>query len=140
MTASTVVFDTSVIVKWLRGNEPLSDEAYGWWQRFLGGEVECAEPHLLSYEVANALIYKGELSVREILDAVNSLYASGIDWFEPTLPLITRSIQLARLYDLSSYDATFVALAEALGAEFITADEKAFRRLTSLPYVKFLGN
>jgi predicted nucleic acid-binding protein len=140
MSESTFVVDTSVVLKWLRRDEPLFAEARVLRQRLLEGEIRLAAPFLLAYELANVLHYKREMSTAEVMEAVRSIYETGLEWYGPTQALIERTIEIARIYDIAAYDATFVALAEALGGEFITADEKAFRRLTSLPYVKFLGN
>jgi predicted nucleic acid-binding protein len=48
-------------------------------------------------------------------------------------------VALAREVDVSVYEGCFVALAEAVGAEFVTADERLARRLEALPFVHSLG-
>jgi predicted nucleic acid-binding protein len=49
------------------------------------------------------------------------------------------AVEIARTYDTTVYDGTFAALAESLGATFVTADERLVRRLEALPFVRFLG-
>ena len=51
-----------------------------------------------------------------------------------------RAVVIARDHDTSVYDAAFAALAESVGATFVTADERLVRRLAPLPYVAFLGD
>lgn len=139
MTSQIIVLDSSVVVKWIRQEEDLSADALQWQTAVLTGAVQVAAPSLLAFEVANALNYKDDFTASDVQQAMENIYALGFDWYEPNLPLILRAIELARVHKITLYDATFVALAEALGADFITADEKAARNLTLLPYVKFLG-
>lgn len=140
ISESMVVLDTSVVLKWLRPDESLVAEALVWRQRLAEAEIRVAAPFLLAYELANVLVYKRDLSAAQVMAAVQSVYETGIEWYGPSHALVSRSIEIARAYSIAGYDATFVALAEALGADLVTADEKAARNLTLLPYVKFLGN
>jgi predicted nucleic acid-binding protein len=139
MTPQIIVLDSSVVVKWIRQEESFATEALQWWTAMQEGAAQVAAPSLLAFEVANALNYKDDFTAGDVQQAMENIYALGFDWYEPNLPLILRAIELARVHRIALYDATFVALAEALGADFITADEKAMRNLTLLPYVKFLG-
>jgi predicted nucleic acid-binding protein len=53
--------------------------------------------------------------------------------------VIERAVEIARTYDTTVYDATFAALAESMGATFVTADEHLVRRQETLSCVRFLG-
>ncbi|NBD36627.1 MAG: PIN domain-containing protein, partial [Chloroflexi bacterium] len=97
-------------------------------------------PSLLSYEVANVLRYKDDLTTEQIETALQSLFDLGLDWIAPAAPMIRRAAVIAREYDTSVYDATFAALAESVGGIFITADERLVRQLAALRYVTFLGD
>lgn len=44
------------------------------------------------------------------------------------------------LPDITVYDAAFVAMAEHLGTDFITADEKLVQRLQNISYVHYLAD
>ncbi len=137
--ADTVVLDTSVIIKWVRQGEVRAAEALTWRQRFLAGEVTVAIPVLLAYEIANVLRYKDDLTTEQVKEAVQSLFDLGLDWIDLSVPMLLRSIELARVHDVAVYDAMFLALAEALGADLITADERLVVRVGALPYVRLLG-
>jgi predicted nucleic acid-binding protein len=139
MTPQIIVLDSSVVVKWIRQEESFAAEALQWFTAMMEGAVQVAAPSLLAFEVANALNHKDDFTASDVQQAISNIYALGFDWYEPNLPLISRAIELARVYRVALYDATFVALAEALGADLITADEKAARNLALLPYVKLLG-
>jgi predicted nucleic acid-binding protein len=68
----------------------------------------------------------GTLSARRFAAAIDDLDAFAIDRY-PTLPLMRRAYELRA--NVSAYDAAYVALAEVLGCELLTAD----RRLAGAP-------
>jgi len=112
-----VVLDTSVIIKWFRQEEVLAEKALALREAYLDGRLDVFLPALAIYELANVLRYKSELSTE----------------------LIRRSVEIARQYDETVYDAVFVALAESLGAPLITADEVLASKMAPLGFVRFLG-
>jgi len=63
----------------------------------------------------------------------------GLEWIAVSSDTIRRSVNLARAYDTSVYDAVFVALAESTGATLITADARLVQRWEGLSFVVFLG-
>lgn len=65
----------------------------------------------------------GDLSARRFASAIDDLEDLDLERY-PTLPLMHRAYELRA--NVTAYDAAYVALAEALQAELITAD----RRLT----------
>jgi predicted nucleic acid-binding protein len=133
------VLDSSVILKWFLQNEILGDRALKLRAAFLEGRARVVAPPLLIYEVANVLRYNKAMTRVQIERSLGSLLNMGFDWVAPTAPVIRRAVAIAREYDTSVYDASFAAAAEAMGADFITADERLVRRLTTLSYVHFLG-
>jgi len=87
----------------------------------------------------NVLRYKSDLATDQVQEAVQSLFEMGLEWTTPTTALMRRAVEIARICDITVYDAVFVALAETLEAAFITTDEHLSRRLKTLPFVFFLG-
>lgn len=86
--------------------------------------AQCHAPYLLDLEVANAL---RKLAARQRI--TEELAASGLEQFRrlditryPHEPFLTRIWELR--HHLSSYDAAYVALAEALDAPLITFDAR----------------
>ena len=137
---STVVLDTSVIIKWFRQGEILAPQALALRRAYLEGSLTVAVPDVLVYEVANVLRYKGDLSTEQIGQAVQSLFDIGIDIVPPSAELMRRAVALAYTHNETVYDAVFVALAETLEADFITADEQLVKQMAGLPFVRFLGD
>jgi predicted nucleic acid-binding protein len=90
---------------------------------FAGGERLHA-PHLLDLEITHAIRrhrLRGEIAERRAADAVELLAALPIRRHEHR-PLLSRIWALHR--NLTSYDAAYIALAEALGAPLVTRDAK----------------
>jgi predicted nucleic acid-binding protein len=135
---TVVVLDTSVIIKWFRQGEVLASQALTLRDAHVEGQVIISVPWLAIYEVANVLRYKGDLATSQVQEAVQSLFEMELEWALPSGTTIRRAVEIARVYETTVYDATFVTLAEMLKANFVTADEQLARRL-GLPLVIFLG-
>lgn len=57
-----------------------------------------------------------------------------------TQELLLVAVALSRTRDVSLYDAFYLALAELLGATFVTADDALLRRVHHLTYVRELAS
>ena len=86
-----------------------------------------AAPALVDLEVLSVVrraVRSGRLSERRARQALDDLVALPLRR-TPHLPLVGRIWELRD--NLTSYDAAYVALAEALGTELLTADETLSR-------------
>ncbi len=86
-------------------------------------------PHLADSEVANALrsqVLRGKVSDGDARVAVDRWSSLGVRRF-PVVALLGRMWELGA--NLTAYGATYVALAEAIDCELLTAD----RRLAGAP-------
>ena len=133
-----LVLDTSVIIKWYRQGEVLAQQALVLRTAYLAGAATISVPSLLIYEVTNVLRYKNDLSTDQVKEAVQSLFDMDLEITSPSLLLVDQAIELARTYNITVYDATFVALAEVLSATFVTADERLVQRLADKSFAHFL--
>jgi len=114
-----IVVDASVVVTALGDDGPDGDHA----RERLRGE-RLAAPHLLDLEVCSAwrqLHAAGHLDQRRVELALADLTALGITRV-PHIPLLSRCWELRA--NLTIYDAAYVALAEALDAVLLTADQR----------------
>ena len=139
MTHGPVVLDTSVVIKWFRHGEVLAEQALALRKAYLDGQIEVTLPTLLAYELANVLRYKTDLTTEQVQAAVGSLFDMDLTWVLPSGAVMRRAVEIARNHDTTVYDATFAALAESLGAIFLTADERLVRRLEALSLARVLG-
>lgn len=114
-----IVVDASVLAPALGDDGDDGDRA----RARLRGERLIA-PHLIDVEVASAwrgLAAAGHLSARRVALALTDLQELPIRR-APHKPLLARCWELRA--NLTMYDATYVALAEALEAPLITADKR----------------
>ena len=137
-----VVVDASLAFKWLVSEEQ-SDKARAISRVWADEGTQAAAPYLMPVEVANALhrrVVRGELTVENAVRLLEHLLASGIELRdEPGLH--ARALQLAsHLGQGAVYDAHYLALAETLGCDFWTADERFYRAVSSVaPKVRWIG-
>ena len=85
---------------------------------------ELAAPDLVDVETVAALRKRwlaGDLSARRFSTAVDDLADVDLDRF-PTLPFMRRAWELRA--SITAYDAAYVALAETLDCELLTADRR----------------
>jgi predicted nucleic acid-binding protein len=127
--SDVVVVDASLAFKWLLW-EPQSEEAFTLLSSWDRQGIRPAAPHLLPFEVANALhrrVVRRELTVEAAADLIRGLLTSQVDLHE-TPDLHGRALDLASaLKQGAAYDAHYLALAERLDCELWTADERFFR-------------
>lgn len=120
-----IVLDASAAVDFL-----LRDEVnFDWVERRLREGGQLAAPHLLDTEVAHVLrkhVLGGRLDQGRAAEALTDLDELPLDRYAAR-PLLTRIWELR--HNLTGYDATYLALAEALDAPLITSE----RRLLELP-------
>ena len=126
------VVDASVLFK-LYSNEIGSDKAIMLREAHIRGDFILVVPELVFLEVLNALRYKKATSevlmhvTKELTDF--QLHVERISEF-----LLEKAIAAALKYNLSIYDASYVALAQIHGIELVTAD----KALSKVPNVQML--
>ncbi len=124
-----VVVDASLAFKWLV-KEVYTAEANGLGRLWNSQGTRIAAPYLMPVEVTNALhqrVVWGDLTLEAAMQRMESLLSSGLELYQPT-HLHNRALELASRLGLgATYDAHYLALAEALGCDLWTADEKFYR-------------
>ena len=138
----SVVVDASLAVKWLV-EEDDSDKAHAALESWVARDVTRIAPYLLPFEVANALhrrVLRGELNVGDGIRMISRLLTSRLELHQPP-ELHVRALQLAsQLNQNAAYDAHYLALAESIGCELWTADDRFYRAASpSLDNVRWLG-
>ena len=137
-----VVVDASLTVKWLVEEED-SDKAHAVLQSWVAQDVTRVAPNLMPFEVANALhrrVLRGELSVEDNARMIAQLLGSRLELHQ-TAGLHARALELAsELQQGAVYDAHYLALAEEVGCELWTADQRFYRAVSARAgNVRWLG-
>ena len=129
-----VVVDASLAFKWLVEEEN-SDRATTLARLWDDEGCQLAAPPLMPFEVANALhrrVLRGELTVGVAADLIRDLMSFGVT-LHATPDLHSRALALAsQLKQGAAYDAHYLALAESLGCEVWTADQRFYRAAGSV--------
>jgi predicted nucleic acid-binding protein len=124
-------------------SEPHTPQAVALLKRVEHESGTMHAPALLYYEIASVIrmaVYSRRLSPsqgiairKEMLDKPVALHFDR--------GLVERAYDLAQAYGLSrTYDAQYLALAERLGCEFWTGDERLFNSVrTGFPLIRWLG-
>jgi predicted nucleic acid-binding protein len=131
------VLDASVVVKWFVEEED-TDKALLLKEGHIKGEFIIIVPDILIYEVANVLKYSAAFSEDEVHEAIQDLYDLGLDIIAPIPKIVHSAIKLSYDKDITQYDSSYIALAQELALDFITADEKLHRKMKGLPFVQLL--
>jgi len=117
-----IVTDASVVVDFL-----LTEGERGEWARAELGQSDLHAPHLLDYETVNITrrkVLRGEVSVERGTRALKTFSALRVVRY-PAAPFVARTWMLRD--SISSSDAFYVALAEALDCPLVTTDDRLAR-------------
>ena len=137
------VLDASVVLKWYLSDEDHGQEALELLKRFISEDLEIISPALLEYEVTNGLVVarkRGRLPEDFIISAIEGFLNLGLR-IVGLSGLYSRVVYYCKAYNRSAYDACYLALAEAEGVPFITADEGLYKAVKKdLDWVKWLGD
>jgi predicted nucleic acid-binding protein len=136
------VVDSSIVFKWYRqpGDEEYVPQSVSILECHLHGDFEIHVPDLLFYELGNILRLKESLVSKDALTILRETYALALQIHPIDLLLAEATFRITREYDITFYDASFVALSYLLQASFVTADKKLFAKIQTLPTAIFLGN
>ena len=108
-------------------NEPYSKQAHAISRAFYDNEIDLIVPSLWVYEVGNVLTIKYPEVARVLLAHLINL---DIPVAHPSLRQIELTTKLVARHGVTFYDASYHALAVAMGAMLVTADEKFLRKVT----------
>ena len=136
------VVDASVAIM-LLFPEPLSAQAIALFRdaQRLGRRI--VAPHVLPFEATNAIrrqMRRERLSLDEALESLEDFLTLPINLVIDH-DLHRSALRLTEAHSLGGHDAHYVALAQRLGCEFWTADERIRRAVAGqLDFVRFIGD
>ena len=125
------VLDASVLVKWFV-EEPDTPQALALKTAYLDGSCDLTSLDFAVLEVVNALQRSKGFTAAEITRCCDELTALGLDLVALLPDLIHAAVDLAVKWQITVYDAAYVALAQELGARLVTADRPLHTAVTSL--------
>ena len=121
-----IILDSSVVAKWFFPTEEESNIALNIKDLFLSKDISISVPILIYYEINN-LIRSAIKSLRINEELAKEAYQGflNLDLIAySSKELMKSTLEKAISLDISSYDASYLALTEYLQIPFITADQK----------------
>ena len=124
------ILDASVVVKWFaRKNEEHLDKALALFNLVVDRKITLLAPELLVYELSNAFWKGKNFNSHQLNEAMKAFYALSVELFSANMILLQKTHQIAVDYNITVYDAVYVALAELKKCSLITANPKCFKRV-----------
>lgn len=125
------VLDTSVVVQWFHHSKEIHvSKAKKIWEDLNSGKITVVLPDILFLELLNAFIKGKAASPESSYRILNKLYLSPVVITEVDLPVLELAAILMEKYELASYDAYFLALAQYEDCQLISDDQKAHGQIT----------
>lgn len=137
-----IVIDASVVLKWYLSDEEHGEKALDILDGHASDHFSLHAPALLEFEVANGLTIakrRARVGDNDVLKAMDGFTGIGIKLY-PLSPLFRKVLDYSDKYGISAYDAAYVALAEDLKANVVTADKRLFNSTRKLKLVKWIGD
>ena len=125
-----IIIDASIAVKWF-AFEQGTPEARALLKKASEGTVLLYAPDLLLYEVANAL-GKGKRLAKQAIDLSLETLWDKVKLEALEQRLAKTAINFMLDYDLSYYDAVYVALAYGLEIPLLSSDLKAHKNIKGI--------
>lgn len=125
MVSTKLVVDSSVIVKWLnQDKENHLNKADLILANVQQNSAVLFAPELAKYEVGNVLLLGKKLSPEQANIARIELFRLPITFVPESIELALETFNLAFELKITYYDASFLCLAEKLGAALVTDNVK----------------
>lgn len=136
-----IIIDASVVLKWYLADEEDGSLALSLLEKYVAGKLYLMAPFLLEYEVANGLNIakkKGRIEEKEVKKALDGFMNLDIE-LRPLSLTYAKALPYCGLYNITAYDASYVALAEDESVPLVTADKKLYNSLRKIAWVNWLG-
>lgn len=91
---------------------------------------------MLAIEIGNVFrnkVRRGSLTALEADLRLAAFFRDQTVRLLPSSPYLTSALQIANTYNLSIYDALYLAVADAENCQMITADDRLFNSLRTTP-------
>lgn len=137
-----IVIDASVVLKWYLDEKNLGTNALKILTHYLSDEIDLFAPSLIEYEVMNGLKIaqkRGRIDKKSLQSGLEGFFNLQITLFNAS-HFPAKALDILNFFDISSYDASYLALAEIEKTPFVTADKVLYNKVQKkLKYIKWLG-
>lgn len=138
-----IIIDASVAIKWYVRAEVDAEKAIEMLLDYENGKINLIAPSLFYYEIANAVntaVLRKRITEYEGQDIIKDLMATDLITLAEA-EFIPSAYFYARKYNISVYDASYLAIAKEHNAPIYTADRKFYNAVKSKErLVKWIGD
>jgi len=137
-----LVLDASVVLKWYLTDDECGQEALNILEQHVAGNVVLFAPSILPYEVLNALLVAermGRIAEEVTEEAFHAFLELEIN-FQGSFRDYLDILSVARFFQRSAYDASYLSLARGKNIDFVTGDKQLYNAVKDkLKWVKWIG-
>ena len=120
-----IVVDSSVIVKWLnQQNEKFISQAEHLLDNARTEKIELFAPEIAKYEIGNVILVGKKLSSAQAKETLEFFFSLPITFIPETLALAESTYKIGLEFNITYYDASFLSVAEQLGAALVSDNVK----------------
>lgn len=136
------VADTSVIIKWFRfsEDEDYALQAHALRDYYLSGKAAISILELSILEFANTIKFSKRLKFQDAEKALSGLLDFGLKILPVNTDILRQALRYSFEYNITYYDALFLAVSADAKAKLITADKILYNKTNSLSNVVFISN
>jgi len=136
-----IVVDASVVVKWYL-DEEWREESIILRDDYIEGKVELIAPSIMPFEVLNAIRYsKRQIPMKTLEDIAESLSLYNIKLYNLIRDYAKKVSRISLEYNITIYDASYIALAIQERTLLYTADKKLINMVDGeiLKYIRHIS-
>lgn len=132
------ILDVSIIIKWFKtSKEAKVEESQQFLSDFLKDKIKIFIPPVALMEFINVAVYDKSLTSDRWKINITEFLKLSIPVVDFDGKLYLSAFEIAKQFEISAYDASYIAVAKHFKTEFITADDKLVKKV-NLPFVKAL--
>lgn len=132
-----------MVLKWYLADEENGQKALRILDKYISNELDILAPSLLEYEVINGLILakkRGRIQDKKLLLGIDGFTSLELKLKNLSL-YYPKIIHYCKAYNLSAYDASYLALGGEENVPFVTADKGLYNMIKKeLKWVEWLGD
>lgn len=133
-----ILLDSSVIIKWFKSEkENKVEEAEQYLVDFLDDKIKIFVSQLTLLEIINSALYDKFVPFEAWKKNIEFFFGLNIQIIPLDEDSFFELFIIGHKYQITSYDASYIALAKELQIDFVTADIKLAAKV-KLPFVKLL--
>ena len=120
-----IIFDTSVAFKFFyHKDEKNAQEVINLFEYVIENDIQIIEPDIFLYELGNVFIRAKKLTLPEIRTNFELLFQLNLEIVNLNYKLIIKITELAQEFNLTFYDAAYLALAIDMDIDLISDDRE----------------